>query len=134
MNEPATTHVREVLSHYGFAVTLERLQAAMQSAGMRLFGTIDHAAAAAEAGLRMPPTVVLLYGSPAAGTPLMLDMPRIALDLPLRVLVREGDDGRTCVAFHRVVPMLVAAGVPASEAEKLRAAQELLLGAVKSSR
>lgn len=128
----STTPVREVLSHFSFSETVERLTSAIHSAGLRLFATIDHAAAAAEAGLHMPPTLVLLYGNPRAGTPLMLDIPRVALDLPLRVLVREGADGLTCVAWHRVVPMLVAAGVPRTEAATLRAAEEIPMRAVKA--
>ncbi len=79
----------------------------------------------------MPPTVVLLYGSAKAGTPIMLATPAAALDLPLRVLIREDADGHTQVSFHPVVPMLLASGVPESLASRLEAAQALVLSAVR---
>ncbi|MFB2532169.1 DUF302 domain-containing protein [Paracoccus sp. p4-l81] len=89
-------------SAYPFAETLDRLRAGFGDNGLRIFAEIDHAEAARGAGLDMPPTVVLIYGNPAAGTPLMQDSPDLALDLPLRVLVRQdiGDDDAVTVVFH----------------------------------
>ncbi|RWA53434.1 hypothetical protein AU476_14045 [Cupriavidus sp. UYMSc13B] len=57
--------------------------------GMTIFARIDHAEAARNVGLAMPPTQVLIYGNAKRGTPLMLAAPGVALDLPLRVLVRD---------------------------------------------
>ena len=94
--------------------------------------TIDHAAGAQEAGMVMPPTVVLVYGNPKGGTPIMLAEPRSALDLPLRVLVREDADGHVLVSFHRVVPLLRRAGVPEALAARLEPAQQVLLTAVRA--
>ena len=118
-------------SAWPFASTLDRLTTAIEGAGLKVFGRIDHAAGAKEAGLTMPPTVVLLYGSPKGGTPIMLVAPAAALDLPLRVLVREDADGRTQISFHSVVPMLLAAGVPEALATRLEPAQALLLRAIQ---
>jgi uncharacterized protein (DUF302 family) len=59
----------------------------------------DHAANAVGAGLALRPTRVLVFGNPAAGTPLMAAAPTLALDLPLRMLVWE-EDGRTFVAYE----------------------------------
>ena len=60
----------------------------------------------------------------------MLEAPNTALDLPLRVLVRERADGTTVVVFHPIVAMLAEAGVPADVAARLEPAQALLLRAI----
>jgi uncharacterized protein (DUF302 family) len=90
----------ELASAYDFSSTLNRLSDAFENASMTIFARIDHSAAAAQSGLSMPPTVVLIYGNPKSGTPLMLTTPTLALDLPLRVLVRENTVGQTFVAYH----------------------------------
>ena len=122
--------VVEQVSAVAFAPTLDRLVEAIQAAGLTVFARIDHAAGARGAGLAMPPTTVLLYGNPKGGTPLMLAAPLAALDLPLRVLVREAEDGRTLVSFHPAAPMLRQAGVPDTLANRLDPAQRLLLNAI----
>ncbi len=124
--------VVEQVSAVAFAPTLDRLVEAIQAAGLTVFARIDHAAGARGAGLAMPPTTVLLYGNPKGGTPLMLAAPLAALDLPLRVLVREAGDGRTLVSFHPAAPMLRQAGVPGTLVNRLDPAQRLLLNAIAS--
>ncbi len=113
-----------------FAATLERLIGAINDAGMQIFAAIDHAANARAAGLTMPPSVVLIYGKAAGGTPIMVVSPESALDLPLRVLVHEVAEGRTMVSFHPIAPVLAAAGVPDDLARRLDPAQALLLKAI----
>jgi len=92
--------LRVVRSDASFDTTLQRLRAALVERGITLFAEIDHAGNAREAGLELPPTVVLIFGNARAGTPLMVAAPDIALDLPLRVLVREQPDGVTVLAYH----------------------------------
>ena len=132
MTDAGTPEVIEQASAVAFGPTLERLKAAIEGAGMILFAQIDHAAGAREAGMAMPPTMVLIYGHPMGGTPLMLAAPLAALDLPLRVLVREDADGRTLVSFHPAAPMLRQAGVPEALATRLDPAQHLLVEAIRS--
>jgi uncharacterized protein (DUF302 family) len=96
----SSTSLVQLVSAYSFASTLTRLCDAFEGAQMTIFARIDHSAAAAQAGLSMPPTTVLIYGSPRSGTPLMLATPALGLDLPLRVLVREDVNGQTVVAYH----------------------------------
>ncbi|CZZ90604.1 Uncharacterized conserved protein [Bordetella trematum] len=84
-----------------FDDTVASLRQGLTAQGMTIFGEVDHAAAAAQVGLKMPPTTVLIFGNPKVGTPLMLAAPDVALDLPLRALVRERD-GRVEVLMHSV--------------------------------
>jgi uncharacterized protein (DUF302 family) len=128
----ANVDYTELPTSLSFAQTLDRIGAAIEAAGMRVFARIDHAAAATGVGLAMPPTTVLIYGSPKGGTPLMLASPAAALDLPLRVLVREDADGHAFVSFHPVIAMLTKAGVPMSLAERLVPAQGVLIRAIQS--
>jgi uncharacterized protein (DUF302 family) len=88
-----------VPSEVTFDETLKRLREATAERGLTLFAEIDHAANARAGGLEMPPSTVLIFGSARAGTPLMLKAPDIALELPLRVLVREEGTGGAVLAY-----------------------------------
>lgn len=76
----------------------ERLLRALKERNVPVFCTVDHAANAATAGLCMPATRVVTFGNPAVGTRLMLEAPALALELPLRMLVRE-DGGETVLSY-----------------------------------
>ena len=122
--------IAEYVSRLAFEPTLERLEQRIEQAGMSVFARIDHAAGARESGLEMPPTVVLIYGSPRGGTPIMLAAPQAALDLPLRVLVRQDAEGQVLIAFHPAAVMLRRAGVPEELAARLDSAQRILIEAI----
>jgi uncharacterized protein (DUF302 family) len=111
-------------SAHGVDQTVDQITGLLSAKRVKLFATIDHAAEARAAGLAMRPTVVLVFGSPQAGTPLMLAAPSIALDLPLKVLVSEDADGATwisylapsCLADRHDLPLESAAPLNAVEA------------------
>ncbi|HEY6746898.1 MAG TPA: DUF302 domain-containing protein [Mycobacteriales bacterium] len=86
-------------SRHDVPTTVRMLTASLQRRGIRLFAAIDHGAGARDAGLELPDEVVLVFGNPAAGTPLMQADPRAGIDLPLRILVWL-DGGRTLVAYR----------------------------------
>ena len=130
MDEPTPSNIVEHAVPADFAPTLERVVKAITDAGLMVFARIDHAANARDAGLTMPPTTVLFYGHAKGGTPIMLATPQAALDLPLRVLVRQREDGKTIIAFHPIASTLRCAGVPEDLASRLDPAQRLLLQAV----
>lgn len=132
MTRKENTGLREHVSALPFAPTLERLTTAIEQAGMRIFARVDHAGAARDVGLALPPTMVLIYGSPKGGTAIMQAVPQAALDLPLRVLVREAGDGRVFVGFHPARDMLHRLGVADEMAARLEPAQRLLLDAIKA--
>ena len=87
-------------SHYPVDETIQRLQAAFVAKGLQLFAMIDHSGEAEKAGLKMPNTKVIIFGSPKAGTPLMLAAPGLAIDLPLKVLVAEDASGKVSVTYN----------------------------------
>jgi uncharacterized protein (DUF302 family) len=124
--------IAEHVSPVDFESTLRRLLNAIEAAGLRLFSQFDHAANARDAGMSMPPATVLLYGNARGGTPIMLAAPLAALELPLRVLVRQREDGRTVIAFHPVAALLQPAGVPETLASRLRPAQQILVAALQA--
>jgi uncharacterized protein (DUF302 family) len=87
-------------SPYSVNEILDRLEAVLQAKGIAIFARIDQKAEAEKVGLTMPPTQLLLFGNPKAGTPLMLAEPTIALDLPLKVLAWEASDGKVWLSYN----------------------------------
>jgi uncharacterized protein (DUF302 family) len=79
--------------------TVARLTAVITNKGLRLFAVIDQAAEARQAGLELRDTTLVLFGSPAAGTPVMVAAPLAAVDLPLKVLVWD-DAGQTKISYN----------------------------------
>ena len=88
--------------------TVERIEALLRTKGITLFALIDHSGEAAKVGLKMPPTKLLIFGKPEAGTSLMLASPRSAIDLPLKILVWEDAGGRSGSA--PTAPLIFASG------------------------
>jgi len=99
-NSPWTeTGVVTKLSPQPVADTVARLTDLIAAKGMKLFAVIDQSAEAREAGLQLRDTTLVLFGSPAAGTPVMAAAPLAALDLPLKVLI-WADEGQTRVSYY----------------------------------
>ena len=95
----AETDVVTKLSRESVAVTVAELTDMITAKGMRLFAVIDQAAEARQAGLELRETVLVIFGSPQAGTPVMAASPLAALDLPLKVLIWT-DEGQTKVSYY----------------------------------
>lgn len=92
--------------------TVERLRTLLAAKNVRLFALVDHSGEAEKAGLKMPPTRLLIFGSPVAGTPLMLAAPSIAIDLPLKILVWEDGDGQAWLSWNSPEYLQHRHGVP----------------------
>lgn len=88
------------LSSHTVDQTVDKLRALLQAKGITLFALVDHSGEAAKVGMRMPPTKLLIFGSPRAGTPLMLAAPSVALDLPLKILVSEDSSGKVWLSYN----------------------------------
>jgi uncharacterized protein (DUF302 family) len=87
--------------------TVARLHGLLKAKNLTLFAVVDHSGEAERIGQHMPDTKLVIFGSPAAGTPVMVASPLSALDLPLKILVREDDQGATSVSYN--APVYLAA-------------------------
>jgi uncharacterized protein (DUF302 family) len=98
--------------------TVTRLTGIINAKGLRLFDVIDQRAEAQKVGLDMRDTVLVIFGSPAAGTPVMVASPLSAIDLPLKVLIWD-DDGKTKVSYYDPAGTVARYDVPAELAGNL---------------
>ena len=87
-------------SGHSLEETVARLKDILQAGGVTLFALIDHDGEAAKVGMTMPPTKLLIFGNPKAGTPLMIASPSLAIDLPLKILVREDHTGQVWISYN----------------------------------
>ena len=111
----ATAGVVTKTSPRSVDVTVTRLQQIIADKGLKLFAVIDHSGEAAHVGLTKPDTKLVLFGSPTAGTPVMLAEPLAGLDLPLKILVWADTTGATSISYNS----------PAYLAERYRLTAEL---------
>jgi uncharacterized protein (DUF302 family) len=114
-----------VASKYSVDETVARLKSLLQEKGIKLFALIDHSGEAAAAGLSMRPTKLLIFGNPKAGTPLMVDAPSTALDLPLKILIAETEAGITLVFWNDPAWLEQRHGFPEDLTHNLAAAEAL---------
>ena len=92
--------------------TVDKLKTILKSKGVTLFALVDHSGEAEKAGMKMPPTKLLIFGNPKGGTPLMLAAPSVALDLPLKILVAEDSDGKVWISYNSAEYLKERYGVP----------------------
>jgi len=100
-------------SNHSVDETVDRLKNILQSKGVTLFAVIDHSGEAEKVGMKMPPTKLLIFGSPKAGTPLMLAAPSIAIDLPLKILVWQDAQGKVWLSYNSPEYLKDRHGLPA---------------------
>jgi uncharacterized protein (DUF302 family) len=89
-----------IQSSFGPKETVDRLQAEIRSKGLAIFAEIDHAAGAAEVGLTLRPTELIIFGNARGGTPLMQSNQTVGIDLPLKALVWEDAAGKTLISYN----------------------------------
>jgi len=111
-------------SRWTVAETVRRIEALIAEKGIALFATIDQRAAAREVGLDLRETVLIVFGSPAAGTPVMDAVPLAALDLPLKILVWD-QQGQTQVSYLKPAALAGRYQLPAALAAPLAAVDGL---------
>jgi uncharacterized protein (DUF302 family) len=87
-------------SNHSVDESVVKLQTILQAKGVKLFALVDHSGEAEKVGLTMPPTKLLIFGNPKAGTPLMLASPSAAIDLPLKILVYQDKDGAVWICYN----------------------------------
>jgi uncharacterized protein (DUF302 family) len=108
-----TSGIIDTLSHHSVDETVEKLKGILQAKGVALFALIDHSGEAAKVGMKMRPTKLLIFGSPKAGTPLMLAAPSCAIDLPLKILVWEDGQDKVWVSYNTPAYLQERHGLPA---------------------
>ena len=99
--------------------TVARIRAVLEAKRIKEFALIDHSGEAAKVGLTMPKTQVLIFGNPKGGTPLMLAAPSVAIDLPLKLLVREDAEGQVWIGYWSAQALLARHGLPESFAASI---------------
>lgn len=125
------TGLTERPSPYPVAETLDRLEALLNDKGVKVFARIDHAAEAKAVGLELRPMQLLIFGNPKAGTPLMQSAPSIGLDLPMKVLAWQDDQGEVRVTWNSAGYLASRHGLEASQAKPLAAIAGLIEAALQ---
>ena len=100
-------------SPFSVETTVGRLRASVQRHNLTIFAQIDHSDEAKRVGLTMPEAHVLIFGSPRAGTPLMIASPLLALELPLKALVWQDQAGQVWVSYDSSAYLAQRFAIPA---------------------
>ena len=113
-------------SRYTIAETLQRLENVIRSKDLTIFALIDHSGEAEWVGLRMRDAKLLIFGSPKAGTPLMIASPLLALDLPLKALVWKDKEDRVLVSCNSVAYLTNRYNIPEDLAKNIAGIDSLI--------
>jgi len=100
VNETHIEGLTTIASNFGPKDTMDRLETEIRTKGMEVFARIDHAAGAAEVGLNLRPTELIIFGNARGGTPLMQSAQTIGIDLPLKALVWQDADRKTWISYN----------------------------------
>jgi uncharacterized protein (DUF302 family) len=112
MPPPKNNGIVDMPSNHPVEQTVDRLKNILQSKGVTLFALVDHSGEAEKVGMKMPPTKLVIFGNPKAGTPLMLAAPSSAIDLPLKILIWEDARGRAWVSYNSPAYLQERHGLP----------------------
>jgi len=118
-------------SRYSVEETLQRLELAFATRGLEIFARVDHSGEAEKVGMKMQPTKLLIFGSPKAGTPLMVAAPTLAIDLPLKALVWEDEAGKVWLTYNSPDYLRERHDVPSELIKNLEGAGLLMERAVE---
>jgi uncharacterized protein (DUF302 family) len=121
----------QIATRYSVDETVNRLQSLFAEKGMKIFALIEHSGEAEKAGLKMRPTKVIIFGSPKGGTPLMVAAPSLAIDLPLKALVAEDENGQVSVSYNDPQYLQQRHNVPPDLIKNLAGAGALIAKAVE---
>lgn len=124
--------LRTIASAFPVDEAIARVERAVTAAGMKVFVRIDQAAEARAVGLTMRPAVILVFGNPKGGTPLMVARPTVAIDLPLKALAWEDDQGEPWLTYNTPALLVQRHGVDAKLAATLAPVGNLLEKAVRA--
>jgi uncharacterized protein (DUF302 family) len=108
----AASGVVTIPTQHSVDEAVRRLEQMLADKGIQLFALVDHSGEAEKAGMQMPPTKLVIFGSPKAGTPLMLATPSIAIDLPLKLLIWEDKNGSVWISYNAPAYLMTRHGTP----------------------
>jgi uncharacterized protein (DUF302 family) len=111
-SKPASNGIVSIPSPYSVPDTLERVESVLREKGLTVFALVDHSGEAEKAGMKMRPTQLLIFGSPRAGTPLMVAAPSLAIDLPLKALAWEDASGQVWLSYNSPEYLQQRHGIP----------------------
>jgi uncharacterized protein (DUF302 family) len=117
-------------SKYSVPQTLDRLETLLQGKGIQIFARIDHSGEAEKAGLKMPPTQLLIFGNPKGGTPVMLAAPTAAIDLPFKALAWQDGEGKVWLSYNEVAYLARRFGLTADDVKTIAPMGSLIEQAV----
>jgi uncharacterized protein (DUF302 family) len=129
MSDWTGTQITTKVSPRSVGDTVSRLTGILSARGMKVFAVIDQSAEASQAGLQLRETTLVLFGNPAAGTPVMAAAPFVALDLPLKVLI-WADEGQTKVSYYGPAALAARYGLSEELAARLAGIDPLTDGLI----
>lgn len=129
MSPQSVNGIVTIASRHSVDETVARLRQVLEAKSVTLFAVVDHSGEAEKIGMKMPATKLLIFGSPRAGTPVMLAAPSIAIDLPLKILVAEDSDGKACLSYNSAQYLKERHNVPDELIKNLAVVESLANGA-----
>ena len=131
MTQSSDKGIFDIASHHSVDATVKKLRDLLDAKGVTLFALVDHSGEAEKAGMAIRPTKLLIFGSPKAGTQVMLAAPSIAIDLPLKILVWEDDAGKAWISYNSADYLRSRHHVPGDLMQNLAAAEAIAAMAAK---
>ncbi len=122
---PLASGITTIRGNHSVDEIIEKLKAILESKGVEIFAIVDHSGEAAGVGMEMPPTRLIIFGNPKAGTPVMQAAPSAAIDLPLKILVAEDATGRTLISWNSLDYLQARHNIPAELMQNLAVVEAL---------
>ncbi|MGA7927466.1 MAG: DUF302 domain-containing protein [Candidatus Sulfotelmatobacter sp.] len=121
----------QAASPYTVDETVSRLESVLADRGVQVFAVVDHSGEAEKVGMKMRPTKLVIFGNPKGGTPVMVAAPTLAIDLPLKALVWEDENGKVWVSYNSPEYLQQRHGVPEDLIKNIAVAGALVAKAVE---
>ncbi len=131
MGKTAHSGLIHLESKHSLDETLQRLEALLRQQGVQIFARIDHSGEAQKVGQTLRPTKLLIFGNPRTGTPVMQAAPTVAIDLPLKALLWQDDDGRVWLTYNDPAYLQLRHDIPPELVQNLAGVNALLAKAAQ---
>jgi uncharacterized protein (DUF302 family) len=131
---PSTANgIVTILSHQSVDRTIHKLEEILKAKGVILFALVDHSGEAEKVGMKMRPTKLIIFGNPKAGTPLMIAAPSVAIDLPLKILIAEDENGQVWISYNAADYLQARHGLSDDLLQAIRVVETLANSAAQPS-